>query len=97
MKKENIEILSKKIDRIEKLMWEDRKFFITMMAKIDRLVKFVKEISIDEDTLFFNEKLTADEETFLTNIMEKMEDFDNIKEEFLKYHKMVNTDQVGES
>ena len=98
MKKENTETLFKKLDGIEKMMWEDRKFLISMMLKVDKLVKFVKDITIIEDTMFSTDDRQIDEEKILRSIMEDLKnDMDNKREEFVKYHKMINSDQVGES
>ena len=91
-------ILSEKIDSIEKMLWEDRKFLIAMMIKIDKLVKFVGELTIIEDNIFGDDKINIDEEKVLKSIMEDLKnDIDDKREDFIRYHKMINSDQVGES
>tara|TARA_Y100000310_G_scaffold314985_1_gene365015 strand:- start:32 stop:325 length:294 start_codon:yes stop_codon:yes gene_type:complete len=95
----NEETLLKKINGIEKMMWENRKFFINMMIKLDKVVKFVSDLTDMEGVIFgadTNNKF--DEEKILKSIMEDLKnDIDDKKEEFIKYHKMINSDQVGES
>jgi len=94
----NEKTLSKQIDGIEKMLWEDRKFLISMMIKMDKLVKFVSDMTIIEDTMFGDDRGQFDEEKVLRSIMEDLkEDIEDKKEEFVKYHKMINSDQVGES
>ena len=96
MKDENL--LLEKIDNIEKMLWEDRKFLISMMIKIDKIAKFVADILIIEDDIFGDTKSQFDEEKVLKAIMEDLKnDIKDKREEFIKYHKMINTDQVGES
>ena len=91
-------ILSEKIDSIEKMLWEDRKFLIAMMMKIDKLVKFAGELTIIEDNIFGDDKINIDEEKVLKSIMEDLKnDIEDKREDFIRYHKMINSDQVGES
>jgi len=93
---ENIENLLKKIDNMEKMLWEDRKFFIDMMLKIDTVVKFVCDLTAIEDIIVDSNSI--DDETTLKLIMESLKnDIEDKREEFIKYHQMVNSDQVGES
>ena len=91
-------ILSEKIENIEKMLWEDRKFLIAMMIKIDKLVKFVGDLTVIEDDIFGDDKINIDEEKVLKSIMEDLKnDIDDKREDFIRYHKMINSDQVGES
>jgi|TARA_Y100000310_G_scaffold39441_1_gene37020 hypothetical protein len=91
------EILLKKLNDVEKMLWEDRKFLIGMMMKIDRIVDFVSDVTTMEEAIFDN-NIEVDEEQILKSIMNSLkDDIDNKKEEFIKYHKMINSDQVGES
>ena len=93
---ENMENLLKKIDNIEEMLWEDRKFFIDMMLKIDTVVKFVCDFTAIEDIILDNDSI--DKEKTLKLIMKNLKnDIEDKREEFIKYHKMVNSDQVGES
>ena len=92
------ETLLKKINDIEKMIWEDRKFLISMMSKIDKLVKFVSDVTIIEDDIFGDDKIGIDEEKILKSIMEDLKnDIEDKKEDFIKYHSMINSNQVGES
>jgi len=92
------ETLLKKINDIEKMIWEDRKFLISMMSKIDKLVKFVSDVTIIEDDIFGDDKIGFDEEKILKSIMEDLKnDIEDKKEDFIKYHSMINSNQVGES
>ena len=94
----NEEILLENIKDVKKMLWEDRKFLISMMIKMDKLVKFVSDMTIIEDTMFGDDKGQFDEEKVLRSIMEDLKnDMDDKREEFVKYHKMINSDQVGES
>ncbi len=95
MKDKNI--ISEKINNIEKMLWEDRKFLIKMMLKIDTITKFVEDFAMIEEGAFgsFN---NIEEEKILKSIMNDMKnDIEDKREEFIKYHKMINSDQVGES
>lgn len=95
MKDKNI--ISEKIENIEKMLWEDRKFFMKMMLKVDRLTKFIDDITMFED-LMFNSKDRFEEEKILKSIMEDLKnDIEDKRDEFIKYHQMINSDQVGES
>jgi len=92
------ETLLKKINDVEKMIWEDRKFLISMMSKIDKLVKFVSDVTIIEDDIFGDDKIGFDEEKILKSIMEDLKnDIEDKKEDFIKYHSMINSNQVGES
>jgi len=94
---ENSDKLSKKLDNIEKMLWEDRKFFIRMMLKIDKLTEFVDNAIVIEENMF-NIGGMCDEEKILKSIMEDLKnDIEDKKDEFFKYHAMINSDQVGES
>jgi len=94
----NEKILLENIEDVKKMLWEDRKFLIAMMIKIDKLVKFVSDMTIIEDNIFRDDKINIDEEKVLRSIMEDLrDDIEDKKEEFTKYHKMINSDQVGES
>jgi len=94
----NEETLLENIEDVKKMLWEDRKFLISMMIKIDKLVKFVGDLSVIEDTMFGDDRNQFDEEKILRSIMEDLKnDMDDKREEFVKYHKMINSDQVGES
>ena len=94
----NEEALLENIKDVKKMLWEDRKFLISMMIKIDWLVKFVGDITVFEDNIFGDDKAQFDEEKVLRSIMEDLkDDIDDKRDEFIKYHKMINSDQVGES
>ena len=93
----NTKILSKKLNDMEKMLWEDRKFLISMMLKIDKIVRFVSDLSVIEEAIF-SDNSPDDEEKILSKIMESLKnDIDDKNEEFMKYHQMINSDQVGES
>ena len=94
----NEKILLENIEDVKKMLWEDRKFLIAMMIKIDKLVNFVDDMTIIEDNIFGDDKVQFDEEKVLRSIMEDLKnDIEDKREEFVKYHKMINSDQVGES
>ena len=94
----NKETLLENIEDVKKMLWEDRKFLIAMMIKVDKLVKFVSDMTIIEDTMFGDDRDQFDEEKVLRSIMEDLKnDIEDTREEFTKYHKMINSDQVGES
>jgi hypothetical protein len=94
----NEETLLENIEDVKKMLWEDRKFLIAMMIKVDKLVKFVSDMTIIEDNIFGDDKINIDEEKVLRSIMEDLrDDIEDKREEFIKYHKMINSDQVGES
>ena len=94
----NEEILLENIKDVKKMLWEDRKFLISMMIKIDKLVNFVDDMTIIEDNIFGDDKVQFDEEKVLRSIMEDLKnDIEDKREDFIKYHRMINSDQVGES
>ena len=94
---DNTSVILKKIDSIEKMLWEDRKFLIKMMLKIDKITKFVEDVVTFEENVFGNGN-AIEEEKILKSIMEDLKnDIEDKKEDFIKYHRMINSDQVGES
>ena len=70
--KDTIALLCKKIDNIEKMLWEDRKFLIKMMLKIDKITKFVEDIVMIEENIFGN-GTTIEEDQILKSIAEDLE------------------------
>ena len=93
----NTDISAKKLDVIEKMLWEDRRFLISMMLKLDKILRFVGDLAEIEESVF-GDVDKFDEEKILKSIMEDLKnDIEDKKEDFIKYHKMINTDQVGES
>ncbi len=87
----------KKIDGIEKMLWEDRKFLIKMMLKIDKITKFVEDFAMIDEGIFGNGNV-IEEEKILKSIMKDIKnDIEDKRDEFIKYHQMINSDQVGES
>ena len=95
---ENEKILLENIKDVKKMLWEDRKFLIIMMLKIDKLVKFVGDLAVIEDDIFGDDRINIDEEKVLKSIMEDLKnDTEDKREDFIRYHKMINSDQVGES
>ena len=94
---ENGNKLSSKLDNIEKMLWEDRKFLIRMMLKIDKITEFIENSIVIEENMF-NVSGMRDEEKILKSIMEDLkDDIENKRDDFIKYHSMINSDQVGES
>ena len=96
---ENKDILSDRLNNIEKMLWEDRKFFIKMMLKVDKITKFIEDIIMVEESIMGVGSMDINkEEKILKSIMEDLKnDIEDKKDEFIKYHSMINTDQVGES
>ena len=87
-------ILLKNIKDVKKMIWEDRKFLMSMMIKVDKLVKFVADLTIIEDDIFGDNKSQFDEEKVLKLIMEDLKnDVDDKRDEFIKYHKMIKVKQ----
>lgn len=92
---EDKNIILEKIKNIEKMLWEDRKFLMKIMVKIDKVTKFVDDFTMVEDSIYGN---AAEEEKILKTIMTDLKnDIEDKREEFIKYHQMINSDQVGES
>ena len=89
----NKKTLSEKIDNIENMLWEDRKFFMKLVVKVDRLTKFIDDIAMFEDVMFgANDR--QEEEKILKSIMEDLKnDIEDKKEEFIKYHQMINSNK----
>ena len=105
----NEKILLENIKDVKKMLWEDRKFLIIMMLKIDKLVKFVGDLTVIEDDIFGDDRINIDEEKVLKSIMEDLKnDTEDRREDFIRYikqseedmvkfRKMINSDHVGES
>jgi len=87
----------KKLNDIEKMLWDDRRFLIKMMIEVNKITKFVNDVVAFEENIF-GQSNAIDEEKVLKSIMEDLkDDIDDKRDEFIKYHKMINSDQVGES
>ena len=94
---EDKNIILEKIKNIEKMLWEDRKFLMKIMLKIDKITKFTEDMLSFEENIFGNDNI-IEEEKILKSIMKDLKnDIESKRDEFIKYHRMVNSDQVGES
>jgi hypothetical protein len=91
-----LKTIVKKIDNIEHLIWEDRKFFIRMMMKMDKVLYFIDSFT-DVDDMQLNGILNTDEQKLMTELTDKLSNIKQFEEDMVKFRKMINSDQVGES
>ena len=85
-----------KIDNIEHLMWEDRKFFMRMMYKIDKVLHFIDSFTAF-DGIPLDDVLSKDEQKLMTELTDKLSNIKQFEKDMVKFRKMINSDQVGES
>jgi hypothetical protein len=96
MSETKLKTIVKKIDNIEHLMWEDRKFFMRMMYKIDKVLHFIDSFAAFDD-MPINDVLSKDEQKLMTELTDKLSNIKQFEEDMVKFRKMINSDQVGES
>ena len=96
MSETKLKTIVKKIDNIEHLMWEDRKFFMRMMYKIDKVLHFIDSFAAFDD-MPINDVLSNDEQKLMTELTDKLSNIKQFEEDMVKFRKMINSDQVGES
>ena len=96
--KESINELDMRLDNIERMLKEDRKLFLNLILRIDMVYKSVKELILNEHGILLDaNEGVSDDEDLIIELINSLTDLDNKREEFIKYRKMINTDQVGES
>ena len=91
-----LKTIVKKIDNIERFMWEDRKFFISMMMKMDKVLRFIDSFTTFDD-MQLDDVLSKDEQKLMTELTDKLSNIKQFEEDMVKFRKMINSDQVGES
>jgi len=96
MSETKLKTIVKKIDNIEHLMWEDRKFFMRMMHKVDKVLHFIDSITAF-DNMPLDDMLSKDEQKLMTELTDKLSNIKQFEEDMVKFRKMINSDQVGES
>ena len=96
MSEVKLDIIVKKIDNIEQLIWEDRKFFIKLMHKVDKLLQFTNEFTV-MDNIPLDDIMSKDEQKMMKELTDKLSGIKQFEKEMDKYRKYLNPDQVGES
>ena len=90
-----LDALLEKVSALESMMWEDRRFFVTMMVKVDKLIKsFNSFIFMDDVEEGFESKFSGEE---IEKFLERLSEVREIEKEFRKYSKLMMSDQHGES
>ncbi len=96
MSEVNLNTIFKKLDNIEHLMWEDRKFFMKMMFKVDKILQFINDFTVMDD-IPLDDIMSKDEQKMMKDLTDKLSDMKQFEKEILKYGRDINPDQVGES
>ena len=96
MSETKLKTIVKKMDNMEYLMWEDRKFFMCMMRKIDKVLHFIDSFTAFDDMLL-DDVLSKDEQKLMTELTNKLSNIKQFEEDMVKFRKMINSDQIGES
>ena len=96
MSETKLKTIVKKIDNIEHLIWEDRKFFISIMMKMDKVLHFIDSFTAFDD-MQLDDVLNKDEQNLMTELTNKLSNIKQFEEDMVKFRKMINSDQVGES
>jgi hypothetical protein len=96
MSETKLNTIVKKIDNIEQMIWEDRKFFINMLHKVDKILQFINDFTVMDD-IPLDEIMSKDEQKVMKELTDKLSDIKQFEKEMDKYRKYLNPDQVGES
>jgi len=96
MSETKLNTIVKKIDNIEQMIWEDRKFFIKMLHKVDKILQFINDFTVMDD-IPLDEIMSKDEQKVMKELTDKLSDIKQFEKEMDKYRKYLNPDQVGES
>ena len=97
----NVNTVVKKLDNIEHMIWEDRKFFMRMMYKVDKILQFINDFTVMDniplDDIPLDDIMSKDEQKVMKELTDKLSDIKQFEKEMDKYRKYLNPDQVGES
>ena len=96
MSETKLNTIIKKVNDIEKLIWDDRKFYIRLASKMDTILQFIDSFTAIED-IPLDDIMSKDEQKVMKQLTDKLSDIKQFEKEMDKYRKYLNPDQVGES
>ena len=96
MSETKLDIILKKVNDIEKLIWDDRKFYIRLANKMDTILQFIDNFTAIED-IPLDDIMSKDEQKVMKQLTDKLSDIKQFEKEMDKYRKYLNPDQIGES
>ena len=96
MSENKLNLIVKKVNNIEQLIWEDRKFFIRIAHKLDKIIHFIDSFTAFDD-IPIDDIMSKDEQKIMRELTDKLSDIKQFEKEMDKYRKYLNPDQVGES
>ena len=89
--------LLEKVSNLESIMWEDRRFFVGMMIKLDKLIKIVNSFIFMDDVGEEHDTHRFEEEEAILSLLKRLSDIGEMEEEFKKYNSLITSEQFGES
>ena len=96
MSETKLNTIIKKVNDIEKLIWDDRKFYIRLASKMDTILQFIDSFTAIED-IPLDDIMSKDEQKVMKQLTDKLSDIKQFEKEMDKYRKYLNPDQIGES
>ena len=92
----NVNTVVKKLDNIEHMIWEDRKFFMRMMYKVDKILQFINDFTV-MDNIQLDDIINKEEQKMMKELTDKLSDMKQFEKVMMEYGRDINPDQVGES
>ena len=92
----NVNTVVKKLDNIEHMIWEDRKFFMRMMYKVDKILQFINDFTV-MDNIPLDDIMSKEEQKMMKELTDKLSDMKQFEKVMMEYGRDINPDQVGES
>ncbi len=92
----NVNTVVKKLDNIEHMIWEDRKFFMRMMYKVDKILQFINDFTV-MDNIPLDDIMNKEEQKMMKELTDKLSDMKQFEKVMMEYGRDINPDQVGES
>ena len=89
--------LLEKVSNLESIMWEDRRFFVGMMIKLDKLIKIVNSFIFMDDVGEEHGTHKLEDEEAILSLLKRISDIGEMEEEFKKYNTHIKSEQFGES
>ena len=96
MSETKLNTILKKVNDIEKLIWDDRKFYIRLASKMDTILQFIDSFTAIED-IPLDEIMSKDEQKIMRELTDKLSNIKQFEKEMDKYRKYLDPDQIGES
>ena len=92
----NVNTVVKKLDNIEHMIWEDRKFFMRMMYKVVKILQFINDFTV-MDNIPLDDIMSKEEQKMMKELTDKLSDMKQFEKVMMEYGRDINPDQVGES